>query len=127
MGGGNTKGTPEIRTSELPSGSETEHNLDCAETDVGPIEAHICAQCQLDPPDGREQQRQLSAGESLWLHAHCEDAFIRRRMAEEGITSSPAASAEKPGPSPSAPPPRRINGGTLPPPPPLEIELTRFT
>ena len=128
LGGGNTKGTPEIRTSELPSGSETEHNLDCAETDVGPIEAHICAQCQLDPPDGREQQRQLSAGESLWLHAHCEDAFIRRRMAEEGIASSPAASAEKPGPSPSAPPPRRINGGTLPPPPPpLEIALTRFT
>ena len=114
LGGSNTKGTPEFRTSELPSGSETEHNLDCAETDVGPIEAHICAQCQLDPPDGREQQRQLSAGESLWLHAHCEDAFIRRRMAEEGIASSPAASAEKPGPSPSAPPPRRINGGTLP-------------
>ena len=47
-------------------------------------------------------------------------------MAEEGIASSPAASAEKPGPSPSAPPPRRINGGTLPP-PPLEIALTRFT
>ena len=128
LGGSNTKGTPEFHTSELRSGSETEHNLDCAETDVGPIEAHICAQCQLDPPDGREQQRQLSAGESLWLHAHCEDAFIRRRMAEEGIASSPAASAEKPGPSPSAPPPRRINGGTLPPPPPpLEIALTRFT
>ena len=128
FGGSNTKATPEFRTSELRSGSETEHNLDCAETDVGPIEAHICAQCQLDPPDGREQQRQLSAGESLWLHAHCEDAFIRRRMAEEGIASSPAASAEKPAPSPSAPPPRRINGSNLPPPPPpLEIALTRFT
>jgi len=125
LGGSNTKGTPEFPTSELPGGSETKHNLDCAETDVGPIEAHICAQCQLDPPDGREQQRQLSAGESLWLHAHCEGAFIRRRMAEEGIASSPAASAGKPGPLPSAPPPRRINGGTLPP--PLEIALTRFT
>ena len=99
-----------VHTSEFRSGSETEHNLDCAETDVGPIEAHVCAQCQLDPPDGREQQRQLSAGESLWLHAHCEDAFIRRRMSEEGIDSSPATSAEKPGPSPSAPPPQRING-----------------
>ena len=49
-------------------------------------------------------------------------------MAEEGIASSPAALAEKPGPSPSAPPPRRINGINLPPPPPpLEIVLTRFT
>ena len=65
LGGSSTKGIPEFRTGELPSGSETEHNLDCAETDVGPIETHICAQCQLDPPDGRKQQRQLSAGESL--------------------------------------------------------------
>ena len=126
LGGSNARGTPKFLTSEFPSGSETEYNPDCAETNVGPIEAHICAQCRLDPPDGREQQRQLSAGESLWLHAHCEDAFIRRRMAEEGIASTRAASAEKPGPSPSAPPPRWINGGPLPP-PPLEIKLTRLT
>ena len=46
----------EFRTGELPSGSETEHNLHCAETDVGPIELYICAQCQLDPPDGRNSR-----------------------------------------------------------------------
>ena len=47
--------------------------------------AHLCAQCRLNPPDGSEQARRLDNNENLWLHKHCEDAFIRRRMAEEGI------------------------------------------
>jgi hypothetical protein len=49
------------------------------------VEARICAQCHLNPPDGSEQVRRLSTNDNLWLHRHCEDAFIRRRMAEEGI------------------------------------------
>ena len=107
------------------------------------VEPHICAQCQLNPPDGSEQLRRLSANENLWLHKHCEDAFIRRRMAEEGISWStmPRSTAQAPsvektidanGPSPPAPPPpsptRQINGGAAPAKaPPPEIELTRFT
>ena len=107
------------------------------------VEARICAQCHLNPPDGSEQVRRLSTNDNLWLHRHCEDAFIRRRMAEEGIlwstmprSMAPAPSVEKTidanGPSPPAPPPspkRQINGGAAPAkaPPALEIELTRFT
>ena len=49
-----------------------------------------CAQCQL-PPDGTEQQRQLEAGEVLWLHEKCEEAFLQRRLAEEGLTGGTAA------------------------------------
>ena len=44
--------------------------------------AHICVHCRLDPPDGSEV---LSAYNDEWLHARCQDAFIRARMAEESI------------------------------------------
>jgi hypothetical protein len=58
---------------------------------------HACIHCRLDPPDGTER---MVAGEGAWLHPRCEDAYIRARMAEEGITSaqsppqSPPASGE---------------------------------
>jgi hypothetical protein len=83
----------------------------------------ICAECCLDPPDGTEQLKPLNGGEGLWLHRRCEDAFARRRMAEEGLpwtiprSSAPAptatgngnghhgADAEDPAPRPSATPP----------------------
>src|SRR5262249_1558053 len=76
----------DLRTIELPSGSESEHNLVHAENgasgdDVFP-EAHICAQCHLNPPDGSERS---SAYNDEWLHPRCEEAFIRARMAEEGV------------------------------------------
>ena len=136
----------DFHTTEPPGGSEFEHNPVRAQNGAGgdDVIPEVCAECQLNPPDGSEQLRRLSANENLWLHKHCEDTFIRRRMAEEGISwstmkgsTAPAPSVEKTidanGASPPAPPPppptRQINGGAAPAKalPPLEIELTRFT
>jgi hypothetical protein len=46
------------------------------------LEVHICAQCRLNPPDGSERP---SAYNGAWLHPGCKEAFIRARMAEEGV------------------------------------------
>jgi len=122
----------DLRTIELPSGSESEHNLVHAENgasgdDVFP-EAHICAQCHLNPPDGSERS---SAYNDEWLHPRCEEAFIRARMAEEGVLweAPTAAQVNVSAFGEVPPPPRQINGGAAPAkaPPPLEIELTRLT
>ena len=117
-----TKITPTFRTSDLPTSSKSKHNLAAAaENDAGaelPPEpstlepAHICAQCRLDPPDGGERQ---SAYNDLWLHAHCENAFIRTRMSEEGLVESAAAA---PLPSKEQPPPPPPKNPPPPPPPP---------
>jgi DNA polymerase len=83
------------------------------------VAAHFCAQCHLDPPDGTEHP---SAYKDLWLHARCEDAFIRTRMAEEGLAESVAkpelatASAAEPPPwedtgeAPPSPQPKPMHG-----------------
>jgi putative DNA primase/helicase len=91
----------DFRTSDLPNGSTSEHNLAAAENGANgvaadelppwastPEPARICAHCHLDPPDGSERP---SAYGELWLHARCEDAFICARMAEEGLASCPSA------------------------------------
>ena len=102
----------------------------------------VCAECHLDPPDGSEQLRRLSANENLWLHKRCEDTFIRRRMAEEGISwstmprsTAPAPSVEKtidangasPPPPPRPPPTRQGGAAPAKAPSPLAIALTRLT
>jgi Family of unknown function (DUF5906) len=51
----------------------------------------ICRQCRRTPPDGNERCRELSDGESLWLHPGCEDAYARQRSHEEDIDDGPAA------------------------------------
>jgi DNA polymerase len=53
-------------------------------------QVHVCAHCRHEP-DGTEQP---SAYEDAWLHPGCLDAFIRAKMAEQGIACS--ASAPKP-------------------------------
>jgi putative DNA primase/helicase len=61
-------------------------------------EAHVCVHCRLNPPDGSEV---LSPYNDAWLHARCQDAFIRARMAEESIAwEAPqlAAATEIPAP-----------------------------
>jgi hypothetical protein len=106
---------------------EFEHNPVRSENDAGrdDVIPGVCAQCHLNPPDGNEQLRRLSANEKLWLHKHCEEAFIRRRMAEEGIPWSalPGSAA----PAPSVEKTTDANGPSPPPPRTLEIELTRLT
>ena len=62
----------------------------------------ICAQCHRDPPDGHEQCRQLEGNESLWLHAECEDAFLQRRLNEEGLAGGTATSSSNGGSGPSS-------------------------
>src|SRR5262249_52271150 len=66
---------------------------------------HICIHCHRDPPDGLER---VSAYAGAWLHPQCEDAFIRVRMAEEGLAQpepSPPPPPSPPEPPPSAPTP----------------------
>ena len=70
--------------------------------------AHVCAQCRLDPPDGSEQ---LSTYSGAWLHERCRDAFIRARMAQEGIPWAAAAAAQ-PSPAAAVPPPAIGTGAT---------------
>jgi hypothetical protein len=48
-------------------------------------ETRICAQCRLDPPDGSER---VSSYNKIYLHERCEEAFIKARMAEEGLAWS---------------------------------------
>ena len=60
---------------------------------------HACGQCH-GSPDGSEQ---VSAYGDVWLHAGCQEAFIRARMAAEGI-------AWEAGPPSPAPEPAKSNG-----------------
>ena len=84
----------------------------------------VCAQCHRDPPDGREQQRQLDGDESLWLHAACEDAYLQRRLSEEGLTTH----ASNGGMS-DTPPPQPPQNGTavVVPAPQSNTPQLRFT
>jgi hypothetical protein len=66
---------------------------------------HVCAFCKLTPHDGTERQ----IADDTWLHPHCETAYVRARMTEEGIPWESATSA----PRPQTPPPQ-----SSPPPPP---------
>jgi DNA polymerase I-like protein with 3'-5' exonuclease and polymerase domains len=103
------------RTSEAPNGSESVHNPVPANTI---LDAHICAHCRQNPPDGGESP---STHGGLWLHAGCEETFIRARMTEEGIpwtesapeTPGLAAGSEAPAASPPQPlpPASPLNGG----------------
>ena len=126
---------------DIPGGSEFEDNSVRAQNGAGghDVIREVCAECHLNPPDGSELLRRLSATENLWLHRRCEDAFIRRRMEEEGISwstmprsTAPAPSVEKTidgnGGSPP-PPPTRQDGAAqaTAPSPPLAVTLTRFT
>jgi hypothetical protein len=86
------------------------------------LPAHVCARCKLDPPNGTER---LSAYGALWLHPGCEDAVLRERLVEEGISdppSPPLLAVESPAPAPEpacdpeppdepSPPPPAPNGG----------------
>jgi hypothetical protein len=104
---------PNFRTSDLPTGSSSGQNPADAENGGDrAAEVHICAQCRLDPPDGSERP---STYNGLWLHAHCEDAFIHARMTEEGLVwSNPNSSASTPPPTekpPDGPPPRSSGNG----------------
>ena len=109
----------DFRIGGLPGGLESEHNPVHAENGASDerVEAHICAQCHLNPPDGSER---LSAYNDEWLHPRCEEAFIRARMAEEGLPWEMPTAAEPPptaafGEAPPPPlPPRQISGGGAP-------------
>ena len=60
---------------------------------------HVCVLCKLNSPDGTERQ----IADDAWLHPRCEDAYIRARMAEEGIPCESAAPAPQPQAPPAAP------------------------
>lgn len=99
------------RISELPIGSESEHNLVSDGNGSTSEPTHICAQCHLDPPDGSERP---SAYNGLWLHERCEDDLIRVRMAEESLTwSNPSP---PPPPRDDVPEPLPLDDDTPPPP-----------
>ena len=87
---------------ERPIVDDTEADID-ADIETGPPAApdlrHICTYCKLTPLDGTE--RQIADG--AWLHPRCEDAYIRARMAEEGIPCESAAPAPQPQAPPAAP------------------------
>ena len=105
-GGSQYQGIPEFRSRRAPQRSETEHNLECAETDVATDRSSHLRAMPARSAGWAEQQRQLSAGESL---ARREDAFIRRRMAEEGIAPSLPLRPRSPGLHPL----RRRRGGSM--------------
>jgi hypothetical protein len=74
--------------------------------------AHVCVHCRLEPPDGSER---ASAYDGAFLHLRCEEAFIRARIAAEGIAN------EEPQPI------HAISGGACPLPafkPPSESPIT---
>jgi hypothetical protein len=76
---------------------------------LGPTDDHsICAQCGLNPPDGAERALGLADGGVLWIHPQCEEAYLQRRAAEEGLTWTPT------------PRPRPPEAGP-------EITITKFT
>ena len=81
------------------SGSESKSEIETVAS-ADPISLpHACRRCKLNPPDGTER---LIAGDDTWLHPRCEDAYIRARMAEEGISCESTA----PAPVPQSPPPQ---------------------
>jgi len=52
---------------------------------------HVCIHCKLDPPDGTERM----IADDTWAHPRCEAAFIRARMAEEGLAQEGTVSPQK--------------------------------
>jgi hypothetical protein len=129
------------RTSEAPNGSAFEHNPVPGQNGGAIPEAHICAQCGRNPPDGGERP---SLHGELWLHAGCEEAFIHARMTEEGIpwevfttAAVPTLDPEPESPPPSIPPSEVLpiakapampsTHNPRPTMPPLSVELTRLT
>ena len=91
------------------------------------------------PPDGTERLQRLKDGGSLWLHRRCEEAYERRRFAEEGIAwtvpGSTAPLADKPvngnghdaegsDPAENAVPPQKKKAA--PPPAPDRIQIETF-
>jgi hypothetical protein len=126
LGGSEGKACPIKRISELTKGVKTAHNPICEEVDGEcdePAETGVCAQCRCDPPDGREQSRLLDDGAILWLHADCEDAYMRARMAEEGIPGGPLSPSPSPPPSPPSPRPKPAQRPQASP----EIEFVKLT
>ena len=73
-------------------------------------EARICVQCNLNPPDGSERCISTGSG-NTWLHQRCDDAYLSRRMAEEGHAH------DYPPPPPPPPPPQGEEPLDTPPPP----------
>jgi DNA polymerase len=72
-----------------------------AESAAPPTEdAPTCAQCK-EALDGTEQDY-----DGIKLHAHCTDAYLARRLVEEGFADAPAPEIETPPPPRAAPPPQ---------------------
>ena len=62
---------------------------------------HICIHCKIDPPDGTERAIGV---DDAWIHPRCEDAYIRMRLAEEGIASEQTRKPPRPPQPPLLPP-----------------------
>jgi hypothetical protein len=42
---------------------------------------HVCAQCRLDPPEGKERLISIQ-GQQVWLHTECQRFYVRAFNAE---------------------------------------------
>ena len=62
---------------------------------------HICIHCKIDPPDRTERAIGV---DDAWIHPRCEDAYIRMRLAEEGIASEQTRKPPRPPQPPLLPP-----------------------
>ena len=101
--GGNVRDVGDVGDGGNPARHFTDHaDLGDSDGDLGNSahDPHICIYCKLDPPDGTERAVAVAGA---WLHPRCEDAFIRARMAEEGIPMG--AQSQSPSPPPQSPPP----------------------
>jgi DNA polymerase I-like protein with 3'-5' exonuclease and polymerase domains len=100
--------------------SESAENgeFDEAESTTTALEAEppgVCIHCRQDIPDGSER---VDAHNGGWLHPDCVDAFIRARMAEEGIAWENPNRPERPVPPPPPPSPAPERDPPPPNPPP---------
>jgi hypothetical protein len=60
-----------------------ENDNDDSDDSISPTltDCHVCAQCGLDPPDGKEQ-KVAYGDETIWLHRQCERFFIKNLVSE---------------------------------------------
>jgi hypothetical protein len=93
-------------------GDNEQHVIESAATAAKAEPPHVCIHCHQEPPDGSERR---SSYNGAWLHPRCVEAFIRARMAEEGIPwDNPNRSQRHvpltpPPPSPASPTDRDTN------------------
>ena len=102
---------PRYIKTDTPAKAKAEGGIEALKVShivVEAVETGVCAECRLDPPDGLERVRQLNGGDAIWLHADCEDAYMCRRLAEEGIAASTTSAEQAGEPAQIAPSPPTV-------------------